>query len=640
MPPSGESLPVRLVKLALWLIAHSLYKIDVLGAEKVPDRGPALLVANHVSFADALLIGAAARRPVRFLMYRPYYEHWLLHPLFRMMGAIPIADGDTPRRILGSLLAARSALEAGDAVCIFAEGSITRTGNMLKFKRGFERIIEGLDAPIVPVHLGGVWGSIFSFSGGRFLWKTPRRLPYPVTVGFGAPLPPGADAAGVRRAIQELGSEAFARRLADRAPLPIEFARSARRRWFGPALADSFGQRLSGGQALTAALLLSRSLARVIPEERAAVLLPPSVGGALANVALSMAGKVTVNLDYSLPQEEALAAARRAGARAVVTSRRFARTLGWNLPEPVYLEDALARLSLPAAALLYCVLPLAPFFLLERTALRRARKPLDALATVIFTSDSPGPAKGVMLSHANILSNIEALAQLFDVSPADKVLGVLPFHDASGFTGTLWFPLVSGAGAVYGPGPLDARASGALAEEHRATILPATPAFLEACLSRVEPGRFSSLRHVFAVAGTLRPELAEAFEARFGPRPLEGYGSAELSPVGAVNVPDFRRQGVRQRGRKPGTLGHPLPGVTMKVVDPESGVPRPPGESGLLLVKGPNVMLGYLGDEARTRAALKDGWFATGDVALIDDEGFVRIADRAALPEAREEGAA
>ena len=334
-----------LARAALGLINHVLYDITPRGAEHIPPEGPALLVANHVSFADGFLVAAGAGRMIRFLMYKPYYEHWAMHWLLKRMGVIPISDEDSPKDILKSLRGAREALLAGDAVCIFAEGEITRTGNMLRFKRGFEKIAHGLDVPVVPVHLDRVWGSIFSFEGGRFIWKMPRRFPYPVTVSFGPPLPHGAGAPEVRRAIQELGSDAFRHRLEDRAPLPIEFLRSARRGWFRFAAADSLGLSFTYGRLFAAAWLLSRKLAREAPESAAAVLLPPSVPAVLANLALALAGKVPVNLNYTLPREAALDCARRAGARKVVTSRRVLERLGWTVPDALFLEDLKPRLS-------------------------------------------------------------------------------------------------------------------------------------------------------------------------------------------------------------------------------------------------------------------------------------------------------
>ncbi|MDE2292928.1 MAG: MFS transporter, partial [Elusimicrobia bacterium] len=236
-------LPDFLLRLMIYPVANAVYRIQVDGASNVPLRGGALLVVNHVSFLDAFFVAAATRRMVRFVMYRGYYEHPVLHPFVKAMGCIPISETDGPREIVRSLEGARRKLEEGEVVCIFAEGEITRHGQMLRFRKGFERIVKGTSVPVVPVHLDRVWGSVFSFAGGRFFFKVPRRLPYPVTVSFGTPLPTATPAAEVRRAVSRLSAEAFRHRLEEVPPLGLNFARAAKRRGLRPALADSTGAK-------------------------------------------------------------------------------------------------------------------------------------------------------------------------------------------------------------------------------------------------------------------------------------------------------------------------------------------------------------------------------------------------------------
>jgi acyl-[acyl-carrier-protein]-phospholipid O-acyltransferase/long-chain-fatty-acid--[acyl-carrier-protein] ligase len=202
-------LPDYVVRFVLWLVTHSIYQIRVVGREQVPENGPALLVSNHVSFVDALLIGASIPRFIRFMLHRDYYDLKWLHWFFRLMHSIPVS-ASSRRDIVESLKRARAELEKGDVVCIFAEGAISRTGHVQSFKRGFERIVQGTDIPIIPVHLDQIWGSIFSFAGGRFFWKWPKLLPYPATVSFGKPLPANATVQEVRQAVLELESDAFA----------------------------------------------------------------------------------------------------------------------------------------------------------------------------------------------------------------------------------------------------------------------------------------------------------------------------------------------------------------------------------------------------------------------------------------------
>jgi acyl-[acyl-carrier-protein]-phospholipid O-acyltransferase/long-chain-fatty-acid--[acyl-carrier-protein] ligase len=597
-------LPDFLVRLSLYPIANILYRIRSLGEANIPAEGPALLVSNHVSFIDAFLITMASPRLVRFMMFRAYYDLPLVGWFFKAMGCIPVSDRDGPKAIIESFRAARAALEKGEAVCIFAEGEISRHGQMLRFKKGFERIVEGLDIPVVPVHLDQVWGSIFSFSGGKTLFKRPRRIPYPVTVSFGAPLPSTVDAFTLRQAILELGAAAFRHRLERQPSLGRAFAAHAWRHPFRLAVADSLGQKLTYLELYLKARLMPVDM----PEPRVGVLLPPSAGGVIANLGLALAGKVPVNLNYTASPEIIEACRAKAGLDHVITSRKFVEKLGWSVPGAVYLEDAK-----PSWGRLFRPL---------------ARPRLDQTATIMFTSGSTGIPKGVELSHANVLSNILAVAQVYDLGPTDRLMGILPFFHSFGFTASLWLPLLSGMGAVYHFSPLDAKKIGELVADYRCTFLMGTPTFLQSFIRRVDAQKFRTLRCVVVGAEKLREETAAAFEEKFGLRPMEGYGCTELSPVAAVNIPDIDWPHHKQKGTKSGTVGHPLPGVFMKVVDPNSGEPLSCDAAGLLLVKGPNVMRGYLNDAKKTEEALREGYYVTGDIAAIDADGFVTITDR------------
>ncbi|MDE2511255.1 MAG: MFS transporter, partial [Elusimicrobia bacterium] len=257
-------LPDFFLRLLLLPLANGLYSIRVVGGENVPLEGPVLLVSNHVSFIDAILITMANQRLVRFLMLRQYYEIPVANWVFRAMGCIPVSSGDGPKALVQSFHKAKEYMLSGEAVCIFAEGGISRHGQMQRFKKGFERMVDGVDVPIVPVHLDSVWGSLFSFSEGRVLFKRPRRIPYRVTVSFGAPMKPTSTAFEVRQSILELGAEAFRHRLAGSPPLPLAFARQAKRCGSKAGVSDSSGLRLGGLATLTGAHLLGVELEKLL----------------------------------------------------------------------------------------------------------------------------------------------------------------------------------------------------------------------------------------------------------------------------------------------------------------------------------------------------------------------------------------
>jgi acyl-[acyl-carrier-protein]-phospholipid O-acyltransferase/long-chain-fatty-acid--[acyl-carrier-protein] ligase len=208
------------------------------------------------------------------------------------------------------------------------------------------------------------------------------------------------------------------------------------------------------------------------------------------------------------------------------------------------------------------------------------------------------------------------------------MVGVLPFFHSFGFTVTLWLPMVSGFGAVFHPSPMDGKAIGELAARYHGSILVSTPTFYAGYMRKVTREQFAHVRYALVGAEKLREPIAAAFQEKFGITLLEGYGCTEMAPVVAVNSPDYRDGGEHQRGSRAGTVGHALPGVVAKVIDLETGEGPLIGRDGLLLVKGANRMQGYLGDPERTNEALRDGWYVTGDIACIDEAGFIRITDR------------
>jgi len=611
-----------LIRFLLWMLTHTVFRIRIVGQDSVPFRGPALLVSNHMSHVDGFLVGACVQRFIRFMVWKPYYDMKSLNWFFRKTRAIPV--GGSPRDMVYAIRTARRELADGHVVCIFAEGAISRTGNMLPFKRGMEKIVEGLDVPIIPVHLDRLWGSIFSFERGRFFWKWPKRVPYPVTVSFGAPMPAASPAHVVRQAIQELSAAAVAHRKTRRDTLGRRLVRTARRNWSQFAMADSSGRELTYGRMLAGGILLARWVRRVSArEERIGILLPPTVPGALVNIGVTLAGRIPVNLNFTAGRDGMAAAVQQCGIRTVVTSKAFlAKTRLDAMPGAVYVEDILAgvsRLERLRALLAARFAPARPIC---------AKASPDSLATVIFSSGSTGQPKGVMISHYNALANIEAMAQVFRIGPSDRIVGVLPFFHSFGFTVTIWFPFIAGCGVVYHPNPVDAKAVGELTRKYRATLLLSTPTFCINYTRKCSVEDFASLRFVLVGAEKLRAPIAAAFREKFGLEPLEGYGCTEMSPVVAVNSPNFDAGRDTQVGNKPGTVGHPMPGVAARIVDPVTFEPLPANTEGLLLVGGSNRMLGYLGQPARTAEVFRGDWYITGDIARIDDEGFLHITDR------------
>jgi acyl-[acyl-carrier-protein]-phospholipid O-acyltransferase / long-chain-fatty-acid--[acyl-carrier-protein] ligase len=623
-------IPQATVRCVVWIISKLMYRLRVRGLENLPQTGGALLVANHVSWLDGVLLLLVSTRPIRMLAFSDYVSGWWINWLATMWNVIPIRNTDGPKALIQSLRLAKEALIEGDLVCIFAEGGITRNGQLQPFQRGLLRIVDGTGCPVIPVYLDELWGSMFSFSGGRFFWKWPRRWPYPVSISFGRPLSDPDNIDQVRQAVQCLGVESMEART-DRILVPqrnaVRQLKKTRFRW---KIADSGGQKMTGGKTLAATLILRRLIKNLIgPDERmVGILLPPSCGGVLANLAVSFLRRVTVNLNYTLTSADVNYCIREAGIKHVLTSRRFLEKRPFDLNcEVVLLEDLMKQVTrgmkLAAAIEAYAV----PAFLLDRLLGLTKIKPED-LITVIFTSGSTGEPKGVMQTHSNIATNIAAANQLLRFNSDDILMGILPFFHSFGYTFPLWLITSGEPSAIYHVNPIEAKVVGKLCEEFGVTVIAATPTFIKRYLKRCTKEQFRTVNLVITGAEKLPQDLAHEFEEKYGIFPTEGYGTTELSPLGAANIPKSRSPAGNSDGERKGTIGRAMPGTCAKVVDAETKADLGANQDGLLWIKGPNVMAGYLNQPAKTAEVIHDGWYNTGDMARIDDDGFIRITGR------------
>jgi acyl-[acyl-carrier-protein]-phospholipid O-acyltransferase/long-chain-fatty-acid--[acyl-carrier-protein] ligase len=617
---SFRIVPNFTMRFLIWLLAHTVYRIRIIGRENMPQQGPALLVANHVTFVDGFLINSCMQRFVRFMVYQSWYDRFPF--LFRWIHAIRVPDG-TRRAIIYTIAAAREELKQGHVVCIFAEGSLTRTGNIAEFLRGLEKIAVGLNVPVIPVNLGGGWGSIFSLDPRAGLWRSIRKMPHPISIAFGKPMV-APQAAEVRQAVLELAAEAGPCGIREGDSLGTRFVETARSFWRERALTDSTGRTLSYGETLAASWLLARRMKREhAAEKMIGVMLPASTAAAVVNLGIVLAGKVPVNLNFTAGREALDSAIEQCALKTIYTSEVFLskakieRRTGMRFAEEALRFSKTSQIAAFASARL-----------LPTRMLVNGRAKADDLAAVLFSSGSTAAPKGVMLSHRNLMANAASVHDLFPVNERDTIAGVLPLFHSFGFTYTLWFPLLHGASAAYHASPLDAKGLGELIEKTKATFLPVAPTFCHAYLRGCSKEQFASLKHVLVGAEKLQTALARAFEEKFGLPLLEGYGVTEMSPVISVNVPDREQHGITTIGTRAGTVGQTVPGVAAKVVHLETGEALPHGTEGVLLVKGVNRMLGYLNRPDETAAVLRDGWYVTGDIVVMDADGFIRIVDR------------
>ena len=317
-----------------------------------------------------------------------------------------------------------------------------------------------------------------------------------------------------------------------------------------------------------------------------------------------------------------------AGLKKILTTRKVMEKFSFDLDcELVYLDDLKDLVTGADKAICAAQAYAMPGWLLNKSLGLHSIQP-DDLMTIVFTSGSTGVPKGVMLSHRNILSDVIGFEKAAAFRPDDTIVGVLPFFHSFGYTVTLWAPLTCNIAGAYHISPLDAKQIGKLTEKFKATILMVTPTFLRSYMRRCSVEQFASLDAVVTGAERLPPELADQFEEKFGVRPVQGYGITELSPAVCANIPGSRVGLEFQVDTKEGSVGRPIANVAVKVLDLDTGEELGPDQPGMLWVTGPTVMLGYLNHPEATAEVIKDGWFKTGDVAKIDEDGFITITGR------------
>jgi acyl-[acyl-carrier-protein]-phospholipid O-acyltransferase/long-chain-fatty-acid--[acyl-carrier-protein] ligase len=607
-----------IAKSAVRLVLRALYRVEVEGLEHARGaQSHAVIAANHASFLDGLLLGAFLPGEPVFAVDTHIARKWWAKPFLAVVRALPV-DPTNPL----SIRAMVRAVEEGSVCVIFPEGRITTTGTLMKIYEGPAVIAERTNAALLPVRIEGVQFTPFSRLGG----KVRRRLFPKIRLRI---LPP-------RRLTTPAGTIGRARRLALRRALGDEMVTAmfttarvnttlfealldARQEHGGAhVIADDLDMRpMTYNGLITASYALGSVLARrTEPGERVGVLLPTSRAALVAFFALQAEGRIPAMLNFSTGAASGLASCRAAELSVVVTARRFV--------EQAKIEPLVAALA-TQTAIVYLedlrneIGVVARIAALTRRSLLGPRRPPahpDDPAVVLFTSGSEGTPKGVVLSHRNLLSNRHQLASVVDISPKDVVLNALPMFHSFALTGGVLLPLFSGVQTFLYPSPLHYRTVPEIAYGINATILFGTDTFLAGYARVADNYDFYSVRYVFAGAERVKSETRRAWFEKFGIRILEGYGTTETSPALAVNTPMHF---------KADTVGRLLPGIEHRL-EPVEGI----ASGGRLVVRGPNIMLGYLrAERPGVLESPEHGWYDTGDIVELDVEGYLTIRGRA-----------
>lgn len=613
-------LPETVVKAIFAAVLRLLYRAEVRGLENYRAAGErAVVVVNHVSFLDGLLIGALLPGKPTFAVDTSIAGKWWATPFLSLVDVFAI-DPTNPRSIKSLIKVVR---DENRKCVIFPEGRVTVTGALMKIYEGPGLVADKAGAPVVPIRIEGAQYSPFS----RLKGKIRTRLFPKITVTVLPPRRFEVPAEIVGRARRQMAGIELYDLMTDLIfdtgdtdkTLFRAFVDAARIHGHGsPVMEDVERSPASYRRLLLASHVLGRKIVTLSEKgERVGVLLPNSTGAAVTFFALQAFGRIPAMLNFSTGIKNMLSALTAAEIRTVLTSRRFielgqldeAAAALAEKADLVYLEDLKGSIGV-ADKLMGFVASRLP-----RLCHDRHQASADDPAVVLFTSGSEAAPKGVVLSHRNILSNVNQLAARIDFNASDIVFNALPVFHSFGLTGGMLLPLLSGVRTFLYPSPLHYRIVPALVYDTNATVLFGTDTFLSGYARVAHPYDFYSVRYVFAGAEKVKVETRRTWSEKFGLRILEGYGATETSPVLATNTPMHYRAG---------TVGRFLPGID-HALENVPGVER----GGRLIVRGPNVMLGYLKeDRPGVLQAPEGGRYDTGDIVSVDEDGFVTIEGR------------
>lgn len=626
-----------LVRFLLWL----RYRVQACGSEHIPATGGVLLLGNHLSYLDwAILLITCPRRP-HFVLSRLIYRRWHLAPIFKILDHVILISRQGSKEAIHTI---QTHLQAGDVIVLFPEGRVSLNGQTGVFHKGYEKAIANTNAVIIPFFMVGLWGALGS--SAKSLWrrlqrKSGRRC---ITIYYGAPLAADISVDRLKQVVITLSIQAWQQFPLCHHSIAWRWLLAAKKMGRCLALTDATDVALSSLRLIVGVRFLQRQFnSRISNQDVVGLILPLSVGGVMANLALFASAKVVVNLNYTAGNVALTHALASAGIKTIITSRQFIQRLqerGFLLDSiltqvsVIYLEDVCqARSQLRLMLdLIYC--KLVPFALLSRFMLTPTTP--QATAVILFSSGSEGRPKGIELTQQNLVSNAIQVLHSIDLQTQDVLISTLPLFHAFGLTVNMLTPLFAGVPFVCVPDPTDAVTVGKMVYKYQGTLLTSTPTFLNLyCRQRkVHPQMLQSLRLVIGGAEKVYTQARAAFKQKFGLVIYEGYGTTETAPVASVCLPDGidADDWFVQVANKEGSVGLPLPGTAFRIVDPETLQELPCNQEGLILIGGPQVKRGYWQDPERTaNAIVNEGdirWYKTGDKGRLDEDGFLYIVDR------------
>ena len=615
------------------------YRVKVHGIQNMPESGPLLLVGPHYSFIDWAVLQMASPRPLLIASNRNTFADWYLRWLSHGKSVIDINRRD-PSEAMEKI---HEALLKGEAVVIFPEGEVSKAPFISKFSLDYSKAIEGTEAQIVPFYIQGLWGSRYSNASESV--NRPQYFNRTISVGFGKAMPATTSDEAIRNEIQILGSDIWNIAMDHSASIVPLWFRAMLKRRSRPILIDPAGNHVNGYGMIRLCHHFGKKIKSFAKnDQNVGFMLPTSRDAALGIMSILGTGKTSVNLNYTAPVDTLIGCIDKAELSTIVTTRAFFDKLCGKNPDfknlaekckLIFLDEEEAKISTLSRLVSTYFVSVCPAKLLRSLWFNTSAR-LDDDAVILFSSGSEGTPKGVELTHKNVISNAQQCDYVVKLCRTDVMTSLLPLFHSFGFTMTFMMPLLDGVPMVLCPDPTDIKTLARVCAQYKTTILMGTPTFLRAiAINRwVHPMCLDSLRYIIAGAEKLRPEMRETFKLKFGKDLYEGYGCTELTPLAAINAPNVLLDDflTMEKCSDNSSIGLPPPGTVTAIINPETNEFLRQGEEGMLVVTGPQVMKGYLKDEAKTSSVILeiDGrrWYKTGDKCTITKDGFIQILGR------------
>ena len=598
---------------------------QILHKDRIPTTG-VLVIPGRLNFEQLLHLEKlfSGRKITWLIEETSHYDSTLQSHLEKSGSGAMFAANDAAPANAGSQL---QPYLANGGVLVYVPGrATTRNASICHIPASHLRALCAFGLPVLPIAIDCPRESSLAV-------ERRSSLP-PSVINIAKPIPATeSSVAAFHQALLEAAEEAYSSRPLFKGSLAMSLLQGLKKHGTKNRIFDgSDDSELGYDRVLSIAIVFSKFIAAETDQPRVAIVLPPGKAGLIANLAVIFAGKTPVNLNFTAGPEAIRSCIRQAGVDRFITADPFVRKVS-SFPWPPNRDLILIERVLPTLkkkivtwTILSKLLPTAVLGAVLGLNKRRG----DDEATLLFTSGSSGEPKGVILSHRNVLANVTQFASRLDLTSGSAILGCLPLFHSFGCTVTLWFPVIEGVNLVTYPSPLETKRLAELIALHQINVFLSTPTFLRGYMKRIDPAQLSSLKLVVTGAEKLPQSLANAFEEKFGIRPQEGYGLTETSPATNVNLPDPspEHETVVIPSSRNGSVGQMLPGLAIKITDPVTDKSIPINQQGIIWFKGSNVFSGYLGDPKKTVDVLKDGWFRTGDVGRVDDDGFLYIEGR------------